>query len=133
MKKVIIFIVCSAIFSISNAQGTIKDTIFLKLDSKYIYESLYVPNHFLLEDSSDIGKGTFYFEKLENNEIIEVKPKKVHCLKKMVRSSRFYDKKIKKLDDDGLFEYFNDFIIFLVKTKEGKKEFIKVRANWEIE
>lgn len=133
MKTRTILTIFSCFFiSVLSSQEKLKDTLFFNLDGKYIFQSKYVSTSYLLKDSNDIDKGTFYFEELEiiNNVI----PKEILCLKNVVRSSKFYNKqKKRKLDDNGLFEYFDKYIVFLVKENKETDEYIKVRANWEIE
>lgn len=109
-----------------------KDTLFFKYDKKYIKTYEQIPHYYFLEDSSGISSGTFFFEELEVTS--NIKPDKIFCLKKMVRSSKFYNSNRKmKLDDNGLFEYFNNYIVFLVKKNKNVNSYIRVRSNWEIE
>ncbi|MEA1784560.1 hypothetical protein U1E44_00510 [Arenibacter sp. GZD96] len=115
-----------------NAQRFQRDTLYFNLEGEYIYESIYVPNTFLLMDSNDIGSGTFFFEKEES--VYGLSPKKPISLKKYVRSSNFYDKrKGRKLYDEGLFHHFEQFVIFLVLDIDGTKEYIRVAPGWAIE
>lgn len=105
MKKLILFniliFLCSTL-SLS-AQETQKDTLYFKLDEKYIFASKYDKNFYLLEDSSDVGRGTFLFQIIGNES--SKNPREVLCLKKYVRASKYYDKHKKvKLNDYRLWE-----------------------------
>ncbi len=105
-----------------NAQGQEKanDTLFFKFDKSYIKES-------------DL---TFYLKDTNHNEIFyfrgtqllnDLKPKKILCLKEMIRQPKFYNKsKVQKLNTYELIIYFSDKITYLVKEKNGKKEFINI-------
>lgn len=77
-------------FSITviKAQERKKDTLFFKLDNSYVYESKYAPKEYLLKDSNSDEKFFFKGVKKVNN----LKPKEILCLKKFIRSSKFYDK-----------------------------------------
>lgn len=134
MKKLILFTINLFLFSSFNlsAQERQKDTLYFELDGKYVFESKYVENFYLLEDSSDIGRGTFFFEKIgtESNKY----PKEILCLKKYVRASKYYDKHKKvKLNDYRLWEELNNHTIYLVKKSKSKVEYIRVVANVQIE
>lgn len=132
--KTIMLVLLSLFFSSSlKAQYKQKDTLFFKYDTKYIDSHVEIPNHFYIKDGSGVSIGNFYFieaKKLENQ---NVKSREI-CLKKFIRTSKFYDKnKNKKLDDYSLWEYFNNYIIVLIKNVGGKKEYIQVESGFEIE
>mgnify|MGYP003396865244 CR=1 FL=1 len=113
-------------FSITvlKAQEKSKDTIFFKLDNRYVYESEVSPNHYFLKDHNN--DEAFFFKGIEivNN----VKPKEILSLKKFVRSSEFYDKnKKQKLNIYELINFFSDYyVVFLVKKSNNKTECIYV-------
>lgn len=132
MKKLILFnaiiFLCSA-FSLS-AQDRQKDTIYFDYSENYMLVYDVTPNKIYIKDSSD--DGTFFFEKIdtENNK----HPIEIICLKNFVRSSRYYDQhKEIKLNDYRLWEYLDNYNIYLVKDIDNNIEYIKVRANFEIE
>ncbi len=133
MKTHILFGLLSCFFiSVLLSQEKPKDTLFFKFDKNYINTYKQIPNHYYLDDSSAGSIGSFYFKEL--GVIHDIKPKEILCLKKVVRSSKFYVRqKNRKLDDDGLFEYFNNYVIFLVKENKKDVKYIRVRARWEIE
>ena len=133
MKTRILLTILSCFFiSVLSSQGKQKDTLFFKYDKKYKNTYEQIPNYYFLDDSSGISRGTFFFEEL--GIINNVKSTEILCLKKIVRSSKFYNKhKKRKLDDSGIFEYFNNYVIFLVKKNDKNNTYIRVRANWEIE
>lgn len=104
----------------------IKDTLYFKLDNSYVYESKYEPNSFLLKDIK--GNEIFYFSGIEL--VKNLKPNEILCLKKTIRSSRFYDKtKVQKLNNYKLGIYFNNYVIFLVKKKNNVTEYIRVEPT----
>ncbi|MDD5151200.1 MAG: hypothetical protein PHC28_12125 [Flavobacterium sp.] len=104
----------------------IKDTLFFKQDKSYVFESKYEPNSFLLKDSK--GNEIFYFRGIEL--VKNLKPNEILCLKKTIRSSRFYDKnKVQKLNNYKLGIYFNNYVIFLVKKKNNVTEYIRVEPT----
>lgn len=109
--------------------NTIKDTLFFRFETSYLKMFPQITNHFYIRDSKG-GNGSFYFSK--DNVCKNVKPREVKSLQKFVRASRFYKKnKAQKLDDYKLWEYFNNYVVFLVNEK--KKEFIEVSSGFEIE
>ncbi|WP_159022102.1 hypothetical protein [Formosa sp. L2A11] len=114
------------------AQEIQKDTLFFKLDGIYVFESKYVSNTYLLEDSNDIGRGTFFFEKIGIESI--KKPKEILSLKKYVHNSEYYNEYTKyKLNDFLFVEHLSNYTIYLVKKEKGKMEYIHVFANSQIE
>lgn len=109
-----------------SAQSKDRDTLFFKFDKNYIFTYGVTPNNYYLLDSN--SGGTFYFEKKETT--YNLKPKKVKCLKKNIRSSEFYRKDYhRKLEDYSAYEYFREYVIFLVH----KNEFIRVESSFEID
>lgn len=134
MKKLILvtinlFLITSLSLSAQEAQ---KDTLYFKLDGKYIFESKYDKNFYLLEDSSDVDRGTFLFQIIGTES--RKNPKEVFCLKNYVRSSKHYDKHKKiKLNDYRLWEDLNNYTIYLVRKGENEVEYIQVIATVQIE
>ena len=129
----IIIIVCLISFLNLSAQETKKDTLFFKYDENYLKTYKEIPNHIYLEDSSGIGNGNFFFDEIDIVNNIPLN-KKTKCLKKYVHSSIYYNKNNKRaLNDYRLWEHLNNYDIFLIKKNKGKIEFLKVRANFEIE
>jgi hypothetical protein len=104
----------------------VKDTLFFKLDNKYVYRSKYEPKSFLLKDGHDVTSG-FYFETVQivNN----LEPKEILSLENFLRSSKFYNE---KLNDYQLWEYFN-YVVVLVEGVLDKKKYIQVKSGFEIE
>ncbi|MDP3312956.1 hypothetical protein [Lutibacter sp.] len=116
---ILISIVC-------RAQSKDRDTLFFKFDKNYILQSKNGSGNFILVDSN--SSGTFYFERKETT--YNLKPKKVKCLKKIIRSSEFYRKDYhRRLEDYSAYEYFRKYVIFLVH----KNEFIQVESSFEID
>jgi hypothetical protein len=110
----------------SMAQTIYKDTIFFKFDKKYILEAKDNSGDLILFDSN--SSGTFYFQKKDT--LYNLNPKKVICLKKFIHKSNFFRKDFyRKLDDFGLCQYFEKYIIFLV----DKRHFIQVDSRFEID
>ena len=130
MHILLTYFICS-FTSIIYSQETLKDTLFFKYNKKYINTYEKIHNHYYLDDSSGGLRCSFFFNKL--NVTNNINAKEILCLKKVVRSSKFYNKKKKKLNDDGLNTYFKNYIIFLVKKDKGTKHYIRVVSGWEIE
>lgn len=112
----------------------IKDTLFFKLDNSYVYESKYVSKNYLLRDSSGSNNGTFFFQEVKAKNNQKIKPEEILSLENFVRSSRFYEKnKQRKLNDDNLAHFFNNYVVFLEKNTSEKTEYIQVVAGIAIE
>jgi hypothetical protein len=130
MKTTILLLSFFFIAPILKAQEKTKDTLFFNYDDKYIRTHVEIPHYFYLKDGSESNYGTFFFKevKILNN----LNSKEIRCLKKFIRSSRFYDKnKQPKLNDYKLWEYFNDYVVFFAKKNEP--EYIEVKSGFEIE
>ncbi|NCO64339.1 MAG: hypothetical protein GW839_09720 [Flavobacteriales bacterium] len=130
--KTYIFLAIFSIFSITILIGQEKsnDTLFFNFDTRYIKKGVINKTQFHIKDSS--YDGTFFFEKI--GIVNNIKPKEILCLKKIVRNSKFYDKKAKrKLNDYRLWEYLRDYTIFLIAKNKKGLECIQVVASFEIE
>lgn len=107
----------------------IKDTLFFKLDNKYVYESKYEPKSFLIKDSN--GSEIFFFKSIEN--VKNVKPTEILSLKKIIRSAKFYHKnKKQKLNNYELSVFFDAYVVFLVEKTKNKTEYVHVIPSSEI-
>lgn len=108
-----------------------KDTLFIKYDSKLLSRKQHPLSkefYFIIKDL-DKKEDVVYFS--EEEILYNLTPKKIYCLKKVLKKSNAYYGK-NKFDDYALFDYFNKSKydkIFLVK----KKQFIKVGVIYEIE
>ncbi|MEE9361240.1 MAG: hypothetical protein V3U92_01430 [Cellulophaga sp.] len=113
----------------------IKDTLFFNLSGKQLYESPYVPDHYLIRNVTLEGEGSFFFEKIRVVDNINIKTNPILCAQEYIRNTIFYKEQKKVLlSDYELMEYFdNNYIIFLVKKTQDRREFIQVRANFTIE
>jgi hypothetical protein len=132
MKIAILFIL-SLFPRFVKAQEIVKDTLFFSYDSQYINTHTEIPNHFYIEDGSGTTVGGFYFTEVQKIKNYKTKKREIG-LKEFIRSSKFYDENRRlKLRDYGLADYLEDYIIFLVKTENGKKSYIQVKASFEIE
>lgn len=134
MRKLILINVIILFLSTINstAQEKLKDTLFFQLDGKYIFESEYDQNFYLLEDSSDIGRGIFLFEKIKVEK--SKHPREILCLKKYVQSSKYYNRhKTVKLNDYQLWEHLVNYTIYLVKKNKITTEYIQVYPTIQIE
>jgi hypothetical protein len=110
----------------------VKDTLFFKLDNKYIYQSKYEPKTYLLKESHDVTSGGFYFETIQT--INNLERKEILSLEKFVRSSKSYNEtKTEKIDDYKLWEYFNNYVVVLVEEVLGEKNYIQVKSGYAIE
>ncbi|MDN3675059.1 hypothetical protein QWY99_18655 [Flavobacterium branchiarum] len=134
MKKVALILISLFSSVILKAQEKTKDTLFFNYDNKYIRTHAEIPNHFYLQDGSGSNYGSFYFQKVKNLDNQKTNKKTALCLKDFVQSSAFYDKnKNPKLNDYKLWEYFNSYVVILVKKNHQKIEFIQVGSAYEIE
>jgi len=117
----------------SLAQEKVKDTLFFTYDSQYIITHKEIPNHFYIKDGSGARIGGFYFTEVQKIENYKTKKREIG-LKEFVRSSKFYDENRRlKLWDYDLSTYLKNYVIFLVKTENGKKSYIQVESSFEIE
>ncbi|KIA98939.1 hypothetical protein OA93_06870 [Flavobacterium sp. KMS] len=124
--KIVVFILI-ALFSsvILKAQEQTKDTLFFKLDGKYIYESKYDLKQYIIKDNNDIKYGAIYFKefKIINN----IKPKKIVCFKEFAQSSKLYNEYDKKrLSELKVMNLFDSYTVILVNKKNKKEECIQV-------
>jgi len=132
MKIAILFIL-SLFPCFVGAQEKVKDTLFFSYDSQYINTHIEIPNHFYIEDGSGATVGGFYFTGVQKIKNYKTKKREIG-LKEFIRSSKFYDENRRlKLRDYDLWDYLKNYVIFLVKTENGKKSYIQVEASFEIE
>lgn len=132
MKAVTLILLC--LFStLVKAQENPKDTLYFSYNNNYIRTYDKIPNHLYLKDSNGTNNGAFYFTEVKTLEDQKINSKGI-CLRKFVRSSKYFDKnKDPKLNDYELWKYFRDYYIFLVKKVDGKKKYIQVKSSYEIE
>lgn len=131
--KIAVLIILSLFPRFAKAQEKVKDTLFFSYDSNYITTFKKIPNHYYIEDGHDINIGSFYFTGIQQKKTFNTKSKESN-LKEYIRSSKFYDENRRlKLRDYELADYFKDYVIFLVKTEDGKKSYIQVEGSFEIE
>ncbi len=118
--------------TLSYSQENKKDSIYFNYDENYLREYfLNDPNYLFVEDS---GNDSAYFYFIKKSVYKDLAPKKVLNLKEYIRASSFYREGYKrKLEDYGLFEYFKNYTIFLIKNENCKKEFILVEPMMAIE
>ncbi|WDF64745.1 hypothetical protein [Flavobacterium sp. KACC 22763] len=115
------------------AQKKVKDTLFFTYDSNYITIYPENPNYYYIKDGSGARVGGFYFTEVQKIKNYKTKKREIG-LKEFIRSSKFYDENRRlKLRDYELSDYLEDYVIFLVKTEDGKKKYIQVEASFEIE
>jgi hypothetical protein len=132
MKIAILFIL-SLFPRFVGAQEKAKDTLFFSYDSQYIITHKEIPNHFYIKDGSGIYVGDFYFIGVQKINNYKTRSKEIG-LKEYIRSSKFYDENRRlKLWDYDLSTYLKKYVIFLVKTENGKKSYIQVESSFEIE
>lgn len=131
--KIFILLVTFVLGINSQAQEKVKDTLFFTYDSQYIITHKEIPNHFYIKDGSGINVGDFYFIGVQKINNYKNKSKEI-SLKEYIRSSKFYDeKRWLKLKDYDLSTYLKKYVIFLVKTENGKKSYLQVESSFEIE
>jgi hypothetical protein len=131
--KIAILVILSLFPCFAGAQDRVNDTLFFSYDSNYITTFKKIPNHYYIEDGHDINIGSFYFTGIQQKKTFDTKSKEIN-LKEYIRSSKFYDENRRlKLRDYELADYLEDYVIFLVKTENGKKSYIEVEASFEVE
>jgi hypothetical protein len=117
----------------SQAQEKVKDTLFFAYDSNYINTYPENPNDYYIKDGSGARIGGFYFIEVQKIKNCKTKKREI-SLKEYIRSSKFYDENRRlKLWDYDLSTYLKNYVIFLVKTENGKKSYIQVESSFEIE
>ncbi|KOP37115.1 hypothetical protein DBB36_18090 [Flavobacterium sp. WLB] len=112
-----------------------KDTLFFKLDNKYIYESYPAvnPKRYLLKDSGTSKNGTFFFEEFDEQTRPRFKSKKSLDLESFIHSTRFYNADKQIIEDRNLSNYLSNYIIFLDKEIENKHDYIQIKPSVTIE
>jgi hypothetical protein len=131
--KIFILLVTFVLGINSQAQEKAKDTLFFSYDSQYIITHKEIPNHFYIKDGSGGNVGEFFFAGVQKIKNYKTKKREIG-LKEFIRSSKFYDENRRlKLRDYELADYLEDYVIFLVKTEDGKKSYIQVKSSFEIE
>jgi hypothetical protein len=131
--KIAILVILSLIPRFVKAQEIVKDTLFFSYDSQYIITHKEIPNYFYIKDSSGINVGDFCFIGVQKINNYKTKSKEI-SLKEYIRSSKFYDENRRlKLRDYDLSTYLKKYVIFLVKTENGKKNYLQVESSFEIE
>lgn len=112
-----------------------KDTLFFKLDNKYIYETQpsTTPKKYLLKDSGKSKTGTFFFEEFDEQTRPKFKSKKALDLESFIHSTRFYNAEQQIINDRDLSNYFSNYIIFLDKEVENKHDYIQIKSSATIE
>lgn len=128
---IIFLITCFGLF----AQKQNKDTLFIKYDNSLLSREFNPIDKYHYYRIKGTGNNGFVF--LIQEEILsDLKPKKIICLKKILKKDEFYfksplinQKKIGKLNDWKLEKYFSEYFIFLVRNND----FIKVRVEYQIE
>lgn len=132
--KIYILTIVLSFFSINiiTAQEKTKDSLFLKLDGKYLLESKYDSNQYLIKDNDNASEGAIYLK--EYKIIKSGKPKKVLCFKKFAESSKLYRVNNKKLLSElKMIELFNNYVVVLVDKKNGITNYIEVKPLYVIE
>jgi len=125
IMKIYLCLLMAFLFEINiQAQEKEKDTLFFKFDRSYIKESESESDLiFSLKDTDNTEM--FYFKRAEV--VNSLKPKRILCLKETIRQPNFYNKSnVPKLNNNQLLKYFSSKITYLVKEKNGKKEFIRI-------
>lgn len=112
-----------------------KDTLFFKLDNKYIFETQPVsnPKKYSLKDSGKSKTGSFFFEEFEVQTRPRFKTKKAIDLENFVHSTRFYNIESQIIEDFNLANYFSNYVVFLDKQVEDKHDYIQIKSFATIE
>ena len=115
----------------SFSQEIKKDTLFIKYDSKILSRKQHPldKNFYFTIKNLNTDSGIVYF--IEEDVLYNLLPKRVHCLKKVLKKSKAYYAK-NKFNDYTLFDYFNKSKYDKIFLINGKK-YIKVSIIYEIE
>lgn len=127
MKRHVLLILILATFTEVYSQIN-KDTLFIKLDGKYLkkgYNYTENKNIFVFEDNDK--KNDFTSLSIIDT-LYNLKYKKIYCMNKIIKQSGSYYGK-GKVRDWELAKYLNNFIIFIYNNNY----FLKVEAIHEIE
>jgi len=106
-----------------NAQNIQKDTLCFLLDKKYIVNFDTNPNEFYIKDSKGGNNETLMFIKKEK--INKINVQKIQSLKKFIRSSGFYHKKL-KLNDTKAAAFLGNYIVIFAKKNNSLYEYFIV-------
>lgn len=111
-----------------------KDTLFFKLDNKYIYEPEHcTPKRYALRDGGKSQTGTFFFEEFDEQTRPRFKSRKAFDLESFVHSTRFYNNDLQTIEDLNLSNYFSNYVIFLDKQIDDKHDYIQIKPFVTIE
>ncbi|SHG56572.1 hypothetical protein [Flavobacterium defluvii] len=111
-----------------------KDTLFFKLDNKYIYEPEHcTPKRYLLKDGGKSKTGTFFFEEFDVQTRPRFKSKKILDLESFVHSSRFYNSELNIIEDRNLSDFFSNYVVFLFRDTDNKDDYIQIKSYSTIE
>jgi hypothetical protein len=131
--KIFLLVILSLFPCFVGAQEKVKDTLFFAYDSNYINTYPENPNDYYIKDGSGARIGGFYFIEVQKIKNCKTKKREIG-LKEYIRSSKFYDENRRlKLRDYDLSAYLKNYVVFFVKTENGKKSYIQVEASFEIE
>lgn len=111
-----------------------KDTLFFKLDNKYIYEPEHcTPKRYLLKDGGKSDTGTFFFEEFDVQTRPRFKSKKILDLENYIHSTRFYNNDLQTIEDLNLSDFFSNYVVFLFKDTDNKDDYIQIKSYVTIE
>ena len=131
--KIFLLVILSLFPCFVGAQEKVKDTLFFAYDSNYINTYPENPNDYYIKDGSGARIGGFYFIEVQKIKNCKTKKREIG-LKEYIRSSKFYDENRRlKLRDYDLSAYLKNYVVFFVKTENGKKSYIQVESSFEIE
>jgi len=128
MKKSFILFIIIILSTVCSIYGQKKDTLFIKYNDNLLLKKWQNPNNneFSYRIKGTGNNGLIYL--LEDKKYNNLKHKKIKCLKKLLKREDIYNRKGRK-DDWKLNQFFDKYIIFLVKGKE----FTKLEARYEID
>lgn len=111
-------------------ENHVKDTLFFKLDTSYIYKSEHFPGQYFLREKEN--EGSFFLEEVKTHKNLRL-DNNILDLKNFIRSSSLYNKSTKQFNVYRLCTYLYEYKIILVGTKENEVQYIEVSAGQAIE
>ena len=115
------------------SQEKAKDTLFFKLDDKYLSESKDQESKlYIIKNNYDVREGAVYFKEYK---IVKcTKPQKVLCFKKFAESSKLYRINNKKqLSELKIMNLFDNYIVVIVNKKDDVTKYVEVAPVFKIE
>ncbi|WP_426485381.1 hypothetical protein [Flavobacterium sp. 2] len=133
--KIYTFIIVLFLLSVNTikSQEKAKDTLFFKLDGKYLSKSKDKESKlYIIKNNYDVREGAVYFK--EYKVVKCTKPQEVFCFKKFAESAKLYRINNKKqLSELKIMNLFDNYIVVIVNKKDEEKKYVEVEPVFKIE